>query len=214
MLVRSMYALIFGGMVAYVAQGLFRDGWVSAAFGAVTVTGCAVWNLRRATVPRDRRPGRTGTRFSRFLLTRTGLVAVLAVLALCAALVIAIGDDDCLDGLRREVPYAPPHELVAAQARARGRGARDGITEPTAEAQVAQGEGESHGEFALSTVALAQPCRRSGRIRAPEPRDRAPTPLQQRPPGASRPPRARSPWHGFGTAREPSRPPEARGRIG
>lgn len=78
---------------AYIVQGLFRDGWVSAAFGAVTVDGCAVWNLRRTTVPHDRRPGRTGTRFSRFLLTRTGLVAVLAALALCAALVIATGDD-------------------------------------------------------------------------------------------------------------------------
>ena len=82
-LARSMYALVFGGMVAYVAQGLFHDGWVSAAFGAVTVGVCAVWNLRRATVQRDRRLG------------RTGLVAVLVVLALCAALVIAIGDDDC-----------------------------------------------------------------------------------------------------------------------
>ncbi|MFJ8955055.1 hypothetical protein ACIRO1_33655 [Streptomyces sp. NPDC102381] len=94
-LVRSMYALIFGGMVAYVAQGLFHDGWVSAAFGAVTVAVCAVWNLRRATVQRDRRLGRTGTCISRFLLTRTGLVVVLVVLALGAALVIAVGDDDC-----------------------------------------------------------------------------------------------------------------------
>ncbi|MFZ3565336.1 hypothetical protein ACOKM5_44190 [Streptomyces sp. BH097] len=94
-LVRVMYALFLGGMVAYVAQGLFRDGGVSAAFGAVTVAVCAVWNLRRATVPRGRRPGRTGTRLGRFLLTRTGLVVVLVVLALCAALVIAIGDDDC-----------------------------------------------------------------------------------------------------------------------
>ncbi|MFF3496499.1 hypothetical protein ACFYWS_34735 [Streptomyces sp. NPDC002795] len=94
-LVRIMYALIFGGMIAYVAQGLFHDGWVSAAFGAVTVAVCGVWNLRRATVQRDRRLGRTGTRFSRFLLSRIGLVVVLVVLALCAALVIAIGDDDC-----------------------------------------------------------------------------------------------------------------------
>ncbi|MFI5659195.1 hypothetical protein [Streptomyces sp. NPDC051684] len=94
-LVRIMYALIFGGMVAYVAQGLFHDGWVSAAFGAVTVAVCAVWNLRRATVPRDKRLGRTGTRLSRFLLTRTGLVVVFVVLALCAVLAIALGDDEC-----------------------------------------------------------------------------------------------------------------------
>ncbi|MGD6740204.1 hypothetical protein ACOKM3_42500 [Streptomyces sp. BH106] len=44
---------------------------------------------------RDRRLGRTGTRLSRFLLTRTGLVAVFVVLALCAALVLAVGGDDC-----------------------------------------------------------------------------------------------------------------------
>ncbi|MFJ9173925.1 hypothetical protein [Streptomyces sp. NPDC102360] len=94
-LVRSMYALIFGGMIAYVAQGLFHDGWVSAAFGAIIVAACAVWNLRRATVQRDRRLGRTGTRFSHFMVSRTGLVVVLVALALCAALVIAIGDDDC-----------------------------------------------------------------------------------------------------------------------
>lgn len=94
-LARIMYALFFGGMVAWVAQGLSRDGWVSAAFGVATVAVCAVWNLRRATVQRDRRLGPTGTRLSRFLLTRTGLVVVLVVLALCAALVIAIGDDDC-----------------------------------------------------------------------------------------------------------------------
>ncbi|MFJ9176994.1 hypothetical protein [Streptomyces sp. NPDC102360] len=94
-LVRIMYAGVFGGMVAWVAQGLFRDGWVSAAFGAVTVAVCGAWNLRRATVSRDKRLGRTGTRVSRFMVTRTGLVVVLVVLALCGGLVIAIGDDDC-----------------------------------------------------------------------------------------------------------------------
>ncbi|MGW0681804.1 hypothetical protein ACWD2L_00380 [Streptomyces sp. NPDC002754] len=94
-LVRAMYALVFGGMVAYVAQGLFHEGWVSAAFGVVTVAVCGVWNLRRATVQRDRHLGRTGTHLSRFLLTRTGLVLGLVVLALCVALVIATGDDTC-----------------------------------------------------------------------------------------------------------------------
>ncbi|WP_406514692.1 hypothetical protein [Streptomyces sp. NBC_00499] len=43
-----MYTLIFGGMVAYVAQGLFHDGWVSAGFGVATVVVFGLWNLHRA----------------------------------------------------------------------------------------------------------------------------------------------------------------------
>ncbi|MCX4832321.1 hypothetical protein OG746_45375 [Streptomyces sp. NBC_01016] len=93
-LVRIMYALILGGMVAYVAQGLFHDGWVSAAFGAITVAVCAVWNLRRATVYRDKRLGSSGTRISRFLATRTGLAVMLVVLALAMALFM-LGWGDC-----------------------------------------------------------------------------------------------------------------------
>ncbi|MHC5264453.1 hypothetical protein ACYSUO_41835 [Streptomyces sp. UC4497] len=93
-LVRVMYALIFGGMVAYVAQGLFHDGWVAAAFGIVTVGVFGIWNLRRATVSRDKRLGRSGTRISRFLATRTGLAILLVVLALAMTL-FALGAGDC-----------------------------------------------------------------------------------------------------------------------
>ncbi|MCX4827624.1 MULTISPECIES: hypothetical protein [unclassified Streptomyces] len=88
-LVRIMYALIFGGVIAYVAQGLFRDGWVSAAFGVATVAVFGLWNLRRATVPRDRQLGPVG----RFLITPTGLVIGLAVVALAGVLVwLGLGD--------------------------------------------------------------------------------------------------------------------------
>ncbi|WP_327655982.1 hypothetical protein [Streptomyces sp. NBC_00483] len=93
-LVRIMYALIFGGMVAYVAQDLFHDGWVSAAFGAVTVAVFGAWNLRRATVPRDKQLGSSGTRLSRFLPTRTGLVVMLVALVLAAGLAW-VGAGDC-----------------------------------------------------------------------------------------------------------------------
>ncbi|MFI5658038.1 hypothetical protein [Streptomyces sp. NPDC051684] len=93
-LVRITYALIFGGMVAYVAQGLFHDGWVSAAFGAVTVAAFGVWNLRRATVPRDRQLGSSGRRISRFMATRTGL-AVMAVALVLALGLVWLGGGDC-----------------------------------------------------------------------------------------------------------------------
>ncbi|MFJ9179374.1 hypothetical protein [Streptomyces sp. NPDC102360] len=57
-LVRVMYALFFGGMVAYVAQGLFHDGWVSAGFGVMTAAAFGAWSLHRALTGTDRPPRR------------------------------------------------------------------------------------------------------------------------------------------------------------
>ncbi|MGD6741681.1 hypothetical protein ACOKM3_07545 [Streptomyces sp. BH106] len=89
-LVRIMYALFFGGMVAYVAQGVFHDGRVSAGFGAATAAVFGAWNLRRATVPRDRQLGRVG----RFLITPAGLAVGLGLVAL-AGVLVGLGLGDC-----------------------------------------------------------------------------------------------------------------------
>jgi uncharacterized membrane protein len=88
-LVRIMYALIFGGMVAYIAQGLFHDSWVSTAFGVVTVAICTAWNATRART-RHRTLGAVG----RFLTTRAGLAVGLAVLAVAGG-ICWLGFGDC-----------------------------------------------------------------------------------------------------------------------